>query len=143
MKYEIYCEYSSGDSESQWESSSTLAPTWENLEVAKTALKYLTEHHYWYCLEKDETWSLPEEIRDKKPDYYRTGAWWLWDKFRSDFNRKHNPFNGYDLESSLMLPMDNGEFLRVSVPYHGYFEHLKGLEIRAVAPEVDDRKVRF
>lgn len=115
--YEIVAYYSTGDSFNNYDTSTTLACCWENLEVAKLALKYLNEHHRHYQVYSNPTWY---DYPDVNLDTIKQNPW---------YTGLDKPKGCWDL--AIKLPLDDGSFHMESIPYHGYFEHLNSLVIEA------------
>lgn len=119
-KYVIRAEYQTGDSFSSEDTSSIFAPVWTDLAKVKQALKDLTEHHNYYKSSNE----YPHWDGDTKVDIsdLTTKPWYRPDpegrKYRSDF-----------WIFSANVELDDGSKHTVHIPYHGYFEHLRTLEI--------------
>jgi len=113
MKWEVYCEYSTGDSFQNYDTTDTLAPTWENLDKAKLALVPLKEHHNWYDEKSGHNWRLSEEEIAKTANA-KNEPWWFPD---SECLFSGISDDSYERQASLMLGMDDGSSIRVSVPY--------------------------
>jgi hypothetical protein len=131
MGFYIKASYSTGDSFKNWDEVTGLAPVWQNLDKAKQALRWLTEHHKEYEV-RNNRWS-PGVKRDvtAEPWYVSTPkghgsafweGWW---------------------ELCVNLELDDGTMMNVSIPYHGYFEHLESLEIVPIEDDYSDMKSTF
>lgn len=123
MLYEIVAYYVTGDTFKPYNTSTSLAATWDSLDKAKKALDLLDEHHKCY-----------EEINDRfrytpKEDIDVTGKpWYVEDPSTTC---KWKDF----WEHCIVIPDNNGTLVKESIPYHGYSEHLTELKIEvAKAP---------
>lgn len=127
-KYVIKSHYSTGDSYNTYDTSTTLAAVWTDLNEAKVALKWLTEQHKYYdAVENSHRWGEKVDVSDleTKP-WFRPGK---------NFGMPHWMF-------SCNVHVDNAIFV-VDIPYHGYFEHLQTLEIIIEEPDTCDWRVDF
>ena len=135
MPYQIRAYYSTGDSSITYETSTELAPVWNNLDRAKESLKLLTAHHQAYQ-EVERPWGRSYEAIDY--DAIMNASWYTGKKLKTHNARTHS-----DWHYSAMIVSDNGDPIQCHVPYHGYFEHLQKLEIEAVSPDTSDMSVTF
>lgn len=112
-QYKIKYFYHTGDSFHTEDCEDILESSWENLEVAKEALKRIKEHYTWYELICD--WERYSHIH-KKSDKPKPPKWW-------------DVKSPYDAHYCLNLPLDNGKEFQFSAPWCGYFEGLYGAQI--------------
>ena len=128
MKYVILALYHTGDSENSYDTSHELAYVWNDLEVAKQALKWLNEHHEYYEAEDFQArrpWAKSErDISDVK-----TKPWY------------HEVYK--DWHRSVVLPGNDGTTTIESINYHGYFEGLHSLEILQQEDRNNDMKFSY
>ena len=107
--YQIKYDYKTGNSFHTETREDLLEYEWEDLKVAKEALKRIREHYEWYQ-GIENVWS--DEV--EKPE---------WHNIKPDSVSK-------DMEHCLInIPMDNGEEVQFWAPWCGYFETLYGAEI--------------
>lgn len=125
-KYTIKASYQTGNSFSNEDTEDLLGYVVEDKEVARKALVSLKKHYEAY--QEQESFSFRRksvEINNSKEPWYYKGDW-------SD-----------SWQHSVILPLDDGSTVVVSVPYVGYFETLYGLDIVLVDEEDDPDSVRF
>lgn len=111
--YVIKAYYITGDSFHSEETSTELPPVWKDLDKAKKALKWLTEHYKYYQKNED-----PDDFRVKHIDIsdIKDKPWWTGSKDDS-------------WHFSVNVELDDGTIVRVNIPYTGYFERLQYLQI--------------
>ena len=107
--YKIKYDYRTGDSFHTEDSEGLLEYEWEDLAVAKEALRRIKEHYKWY-----------ESIENPWTDDVERPKW-------------HNIKPGSqirDMDHCLLnMPTDNGEEVQFWPPWCGYFETLYGAQI--------------
>ena len=107
--YQIEYHYKTGDSFRTLETEEILEYEWEDLKVAKEALRRIEEHYAWY-----ESIESPWVKEVEKPEWHNVRDMHL------TKGMEHNLLN---------IPMDNGEEVQFWPPWCGYFETLYGAEI--------------
>lgn len=132
MPYQIRAYYSTGDSDTTEETSTELAPVWNNLDRAKESLKLLTAHHKAYN-ELVRPWGRSYETIDY--DAIMNSFWYTGKKLKT-----HNARTPSDWHYSATVVSDTGDPISCHIPYHGYFEILHKLEIE---PDTSDMSVTF
>ena len=119
--YRIEAFYTTGDSESSYDTSTVLSPVWTDLAKAKKALQTLREHHDFCKKEDDRRW-YRGPITDEQLKNIESIPWY------------RRVYGNWSL--SIFLEGDEDSSKIVSeIPYHGYFERLKSLKIIVEAPE--------
>jgi len=107
--YQIKYHYETGDSFHTEDREEILEYEWEDLKVAKEALRRIEEHYAWY--ESISRGHLDELPRPK------------WHSIKPGSTAK-------DMEHYLInIPMDNGKEVQFWAPWCGYFETLYGADI--------------
>lgn len=107
MRYTIRVDYRTGDSFGSEETWGELGISWEKLEVAKEALRRITE------LDKAERYNDSLRWKDGQPIDLST-------------LKSHSPKYS---QVCMMFPLDDGSEHRDSTPWRGYFETLRSAEI--------------
>ncbi len=111
--YKIKYSYKTGDSFGNEDRESLLEYEWEDLDVAKEALRRIKEHYVWY-----ESIAHPYYVNDSvKPEWH---------------NIKEGNIAKDMIHYMLNIPADNGEEYQFWAPWCGYFETLYGAEIVVV-----------
>jgi len=111
-KYTIECYYKTGNSFGSHEETTILEVSWDNLDIAKEALKRIKEHWEWYKYEDNKTnyrYFNTDKIV-KKPKWHKVKTKW-------------------DEHDLLNLPTDGGVDFQFYPPWIGYFETLRGAKI--------------
>jgi hypothetical protein len=128
ISYVIKAMYSTGDSFKKENTSTILGIVWSDITKAKEALKILAEHHDYY-----EKYSYPHlyhgKLTDKDLDTIATKPWYVVSE--KSYMRDMWQF-------SVHLATDSSEMMTVHIPYHGYFENLRSLEI-TIDTELEDQ----
>ena len=110
MKYTIKVNYSTGDSFSNYDTSTILDYNWTNLDIVKENLKAIQDHYKLYQLYNSPPWDLNKsKIQNMKKNYEK--KWWYFDEYSQYFK------------------LDDGTLVRNYNSWVGYFEHLYGAEI--------------
>ena len=129
--YVIKAEYTTGDSFHTEETSDILSPVWTDIEKAKKALSWLTEHHRYY----DEVENSPR---------WREHNFDTSDVVTKPWYKDGKSYGQNNWEWSCLVELDDGTLHTVSTSmYHGYFETLHSLEIVVEEPNECDWKVTF
>lgn len=112
MSYTILVEYRTGNSFNMYDAEDTVPLTWNDKEKARKALRELNEH---YQFSKDS-----------------------FDKGDSNYNPSHQPWFVEEYSTfSLQLENDDGERVRFSVDWCGYFERVEEFRIINADSEED------
>jgi hypothetical protein len=111
MKYTINIEYTTGDSFHTEETEQTVELEWENVEIAKKAMKRIQEHNEWA---NDNGFGLDIP----RPSWHKT-------------NCEDDEWN---LKYVINLPLDDGTEQQLHCFWSGYFENVNALEVIAVEP---------
>lgn len=122
MKYALIAYYRTGNSFGH-EDTSTVLHEFDNLEVAKAAMKRLEEHYKWY------QWNDKGEY-----DQQRALGWGEKPVEEPEWHKELE----YDFQASYYL--ENDVLFTDCMPYCGYFERLHSLEI---IPTESDMKIEF
>lgn len=109
--YKIQVYYQTGDSFSSREEQDCLDHKWTNLEIAKENLERIKAHNEWYSWEHSS--QIVESNFRKKPDFV-------------------NP----NLDTSILLKMDDGTEMYSSCFWCGYFENIHSAEIIIDLPKI-------
>lgn len=110
MAYKIKYSYKTGDSFHSHDVEDILDYEWENLDIAKEALKRIREHYKWYEYMEGARY----EDKVEKPKW---------------FNVKSDGVDEDLIHHLINLPMDNWQEVQFWPPWCGYFEKLNGAEI--------------
>lgn len=111
--YKIKYYYQTGDSFKTYDDQGELEMAWKSLDNAKEALKRIQEHYVWYVQEnRSYYYEKKEEVAEPK--------WHVGEQY--DFTVK--------------VKLDNGNEVKFSAPWCGYFERLYCAEIVSDDPEM-------
>jgi len=108
--YQIKYSYETGNSFGREDREEILEYEWEDIDVAKEALRRIKEHYKWY--ESIAKWYVDDEI--PKPKWHNISTRGI------SKDTEHNLIN---------VPADNGKEYQFWPPWCGYFETLYGAEI--------------
>lgn len=116
MIYSIEVEYSTGDSETTFETSDELGISWQNLDVAKAALQRIKQRYQAYLKER---WGGRMGYADA-PD--------------------PKDCDGYDAANpySIKLPLDDGTEQLHAMFWQSEFDHLKSARIKMSRADEDE-----
>ena len=120
--YNIKITYITGDSFGSCETEDLVGCSWNNLDLAKKALKDIREHHKFFSGYSYERKSR-DEIKDK--------SWFAREK------------DSYMAEYTLKLQDDSGEFQTISAFWMGYFESLIEAEIIEDDPDMKFTIIKY
>lgn len=157
-KYQIEAYYSTGDSFSNSDTSTTVEISWNNLDVAKANLKRIQEHYKQY--EELDSWRITFEekqailLKNKEKDWFVTKLVFISTKEENekkyrfiidkDNCEKEKSFGGIITEeldemtaqNQIILYTDEGEKFQFWCPWCGYFERLYSAEIKNVESDL-------
>ena len=112
--YKIKYSYRTGDSFGSEDREEILEYEWEDIELAKEALKRIEEHYRWYESVSSSYSFSPKTI--ERPE---------WHKNELDDKGYHET----TIQNMIVLNMDNGKKVQFWCPWCGYFESLYGCEL--------------
>lgn len=116
MKYQIKYYAETGNSFGKEDYEDVLECTWEDLKVAKEALKRIKEHYKWYeAMGWYDSYSFRRAKGESRPE---PPKWW----------RVKEPDKSYSV-NLINLPVDNGNEFQMHCPWCGYFDQLYSAEI--------------
>jgi len=115
--------YRTGDSFHTEDAEGTVELEWENLGVAREAMKRLEEHYHW---RNDH--NFEPDIWERRPQWYKL---------------LNDEFDERDAEYVVNLRMDDGTEHTLGVFWLGHFETLYSFEIIAVSPEEEGMRITF
>jgi hypothetical protein len=119
--YKIKYHYETGNSFGRHDEENVLEYEWEDLNVAKEALRRIEEHYKWY-----------QNVEHYSRRFFKIIEKPKWHNVKSKYITK-------DMEHNLLnIPMDNGEEIQFWPPWCGYFETLYGASI-----VVEDKGLSF
>lgn len=126
MRYTIEVSYKTGDTFQSYDTSHELGISWENLDMAKEALRRIKEQY---------------EVETDNEHAERWGRFYPEAKFRDPKDFKW--YSPKYPEVSIMLPLDDGTEHCHGTPWRGYFEHLYGAEIVPVNDTKEEEGMKF
>lgn len=118
MNYKIKYSYRTGDSFGHHDADGVLEMEWENVDIAKAALKRIQEHYRWYE-DQNATWRSSKDKPVAEP------SWHVGEQY--DFTVK--------------VKLDNGNEVKFCAPWCGYFESLYSAEV--FTPVDEDMRIKF
>lgn len=108
MRYKIKYHYQTGDSFNTYEHTDYLDYYWDDLDIAKEALRRIEEHYPW----------ARRFSRRHDGDYSTAPSWWKVDGDRF-----------WALENLINIPVTADKEVQFYCPWLGYFEYLHYAEI--------------
>ena len=112
MLYKIQYNYNTGDSYNNYNYTSVLELTWNNLDIAKENLKRIQQHYNYYKELHNYQSRKSRELLIKDNSYF---PWFV------NIGSLH--------EHCLILITDDGNNFQLSAPWCGHFESLNSVEI--------------
>lgn len=106
-KYYIEIYYETGDSNGNYDMTSDIGITWDNIDIAKANLKRIKEHYEWHQSKYKYFWDDKKNKKVKKPKFVDS-------QFDQCFN----------------MITDDGKEFRISAYWCGHFENLYTARIK-------------
>ncbi len=113
--YKIKYSYRTGDSFHSEDREEILEFDWEDIELAKAALKRIEEHYKWYTSIRNSYSFSPGTI--DRPDWHKKA-----------FTRSARAAKSTE-QNMIALRMDDDQTVKFWAPWCGYFETLYGCEL--------------
>lgn len=141
-KYRIKIDYSTGNSFGSSDTSDYLELEWDELDIAKENLKAIKEHY-----------KFKNKITQEICKYFENNFWFVKEyqlysiskNQAIEENKKHKypndteyRYDMYYVKQCINLKADNGNLMRISCFWIGYFENLIGAKI-----EIDESDLEF
>lgn len=127
--YTIKITYRTGDSFNTYTTEDEVGMQWEDINKAKQALKWITEHYRAY---QDANQSYRLRPNKFNVNTVKDKPWFSAGKIEN-----------WDWKFSMFVEKDDGSVQQICTFWCGYFERLLEAEIIAVSEQDDEMKVVF